>query len=159
MVAEWRGRLGPFGRTALRPPHATDVSAVADPDTGVAVYDSHKSGGWAVYGGTSASSPIIAATYALAGVPAAGTYPSSYPYQHLAALHDVTSGRNGSCHLLYLCTARHGFDGPTGHGTPNGVTAFTRPDLHKNRLHNGCRGCGIHWCGGFRGSPHEPALS
>ena len=53
---------------------ATDVAAVADPDTGVAVYDK----GWAVYGGTSASSSIIAATYALAANPAAGTYPSSY---------------------------------------------------------------------------------
>ncbi len=42
---------------------ATDVAAVADPDTGLAVYDK----GWAVYGGTFASSPIIAATYALAG--------------------------------------------------------------------------------------------
>ena len=84
----------------------TDVSAVADPDTGVAVYDTYQSGGWAVYGGTSASSPIIAATYALAGTPAAGSYPSSYPYAHASALHDVTSGSNGSCSPSYLCTAR-----------------------------------------------------
>ncbi len=102
---------------------STDVSAVADPDTGVAVYDR----GWAVYGGTSASSPIIAATYALAGNPAAGTYPSSYPYSHASALHDVTSGSNGSCSPSYLCTARSGFDGPTGLGTPNGYTAFAAP--------------------------------
>ncbi|MCQ4085210.1 hypothetical protein NGB36_32795, partial [Streptomyces sp. RB6PN25] len=38
-----------------------DVSAVADPATGVAVYDTYNNnGGWNVYGGTSASSPIIA---------------------------------------------------------------------------------------------------
>jgi hypothetical protein len=46
-----------------------DVSAVADPNTGVAVYY----GGWHVYGGTSASAPIIASTYALGGTPAAGS--------------------------------------------------------------------------------------
>jgi subtilase family serine protease len=99
---------------------ATDVAAVADPDTGVAVYDR----GWAVYGGTSASSPIIAAIYALAGNPAAGTYPSSYPYRHRSGLHDVTSGRDGSCRISYLCRARVGFDGPTGIGTPDGDRAF-----------------------------------
>ena len=102
---------------------ATDVAAVADPDTGVAVYDQ----GWAIYGGTSASSPIIAATYALAGVPAVGTYPSSYPYRHTTALHDITSGSNGSCRPSYLCRARSGFDGPTGLGTPNGGSAFAAP--------------------------------
>ena len=106
---------------------ATDVSAVADPDTGVAVYDSYQSGGWAVYGGTSASSPIIAATYALAGTPAAGSYPARYPYEHASALHNVTSGGNGSCGGSYLCTAGSGYNGPTGLGTPNGDTAFTAP--------------------------------
>jgi len=106
---------------------ATDVSAVADPDTGVAVYDTYQSGGWAVYGGTSASSPIIAATYALAGTPAAGSYPSSYPYEHASALHNITSGGNGSCSPAYLCTAGPGYNGPTGLGTPDGDTAFTAP--------------------------------
>ncbi len=106
---------------------ATDVSAVADPDTGVAVYDTYQSGGWAVYGGTSASSPIIAAVYALAGTPAAGSYPSRYPYEHASALHNVTSGGNGSCSPAYLCTAGPGYNGPTGLGTPDSDTAFTAP--------------------------------
>ncbi len=106
---------------------ATDVAAVADPDTGVAVYDSYQSGGWAVYGGTSASSPIIAATYALAGSPARGSYPSSYPYAHSSALHKVTSGSDGSCSPSYLCTAGPGYNGPTGLGTPDGAAAFTAP--------------------------------
>ncbi|MER6464170.1 hypothetical protein ABT278_27410, partial [Streptomyces sp. NPDC001228] len=57
----------------------SDVSAVADPATGVAVYDTYGGSGWAVYGGTSASSPIIASVYALAGVPGASDYPSKYP--------------------------------------------------------------------------------
>ncbi|MFI1799566.1 putative Ig domain-containing protein [Streptomyces sp. NPDC020379] len=102
-----------------------DVSAVADPATGLAVYDTYQAGGWNVYGGTSASSPIIAAVYALAGTPAAGGYPASYPYAHPSALNDVTSGANGSCSPSYLCTAGTGYDGPTGLGTPNGTGAFT----------------------------------
>ena len=102
-----------------------DVSAVADPNTGVAVYDSYSEGGWLEVGGTSASSPIIASTFALAGIPAAGTYPSSYLYNDPGALNDVTSGSNGSCSPSYLCTAGAGYDAPTGLGTPNGTADFT----------------------------------
>ncbi|MGW8727652.1 putative Ig domain-containing protein [Streptomyces sp. NPDC055808] len=102
-----------------------DVSAVADPNTGLAVYDSYQATGWNVYGGTSASSPIIASVYALAGTPAANTNPASYPYAHTSSLNDVTSGANGSCSPAYLCKAAAGYDGPTGLGTPNGTAAFT----------------------------------
>ncbi|MFE9401212.1 putative Ig domain-containing protein [Streptomyces sp. NPDC006530] len=102
-----------------------DVSAVADPATGLAVYDSYQASGWNVYGGTSASSPIIAGVYALAGTPAATTNPASYPYAHTGSLNDVTTGANGSCSPAYLCKAAAGYDGPTGLGTPNGTAAFT----------------------------------
>lgn len=103
-----------------------DVAADADPATGVAVYDSYNGeGGWNVYGGTSASSPFIASVYALAGTPASGTYPASYPYAHTANLYDVTTGNNGTCSPSYLCTAGVGYDGPTGLGTPNGIAAFS----------------------------------
>jgi subtilase family serine protease len=102
----------------------SDVSAVADPATGVAVYQTYGGSGWAVYGGTSASAPIIASVYALAGTPAASTQPGSVPYAHTGNLFDVTSGNNGSCSPSLLCTAAAGWDGPTGLGTPNGVTAF-----------------------------------
>ncbi|MEC3993069.1 carboxypeptidase regulatory-like domain-containing protein [Actinacidiphila sp. DG2A-62] len=101
-----------------------DVSAVADPVTGVSVYQTYGGNGWAVYGGTSASSPIIAATYAAAGTPTAGSYPNSYPYAQRGALNDVTQGNNGSCTPAGLCTAGTGYDGPTGLGTPNGLAAF-----------------------------------
>jgi subtilase family serine protease len=100
-----------------------DVSAVADPNTGVAVYDSFRyqgASGWMVFGGTSVSAPIVAGAYALAG---AGVGPGT-PYAHTSALHDVTSGSNGACSVAYLCTAGPGFDGPTGLGTPDGVAAF-----------------------------------
>jgi subtilase family serine protease len=102
-----------------------DVSAVADPATGVAVYDTYQASGWDVYGGTSASSPIIASVYALAGTPSSGSNPASFPYAHTSSLNDVTSGSNGSCGGSYLCTAGSGYDGPTGLGTPNGTDAFT----------------------------------
>ena len=102
-----------------------DVSAVADPNTGVAVYDTYDQGGWLEVGGTSASSPIIASVFALAGTPAAGTFPSSYIYKHTSNLFDVTSGANGTCSPAYLCTGEVGYDGPTGWGTPNGITDFS----------------------------------
>jgi hypothetical protein len=102
-----------------------DVSADADPVTGVAVYDSYQASGWGVFGGTSASSPIIASVYADAGTPAAGTYPNSYPYAAPGSLNDVAVGSNGTCSPGYLCTAGPGYDGPTGLGTPNGTAAFT----------------------------------
>ena len=103
-----------------------DVSAVADPNTGVASYDSG-TGGWSVMGGTSASSPIIAAVFALAGTPAAGSYPARFLYSDAAELNDVTSGNNdvwGLCSVAYYCNGRGGYDGPTGLGTPKGVNAF-----------------------------------
>uniref|UniRef100_UPI003704A717 hypothetical protein n=1 Tax=Streptomyces silvisoli TaxID=3034235 RepID=UPI003704A717 len=116
-----------------------DVSAVADPATGVAVYDSYAASGWNVFGGTSASSPIVAATYALAGTPAAGTYPASYPYSRTSALNDVTTGSNGTCSPGYLCTAGPGYDGPTGLGTPDGTAAFTSGPTTSTTLRPGQR--------------------
>jgi subtilase family serine protease len=97
-----------------------DVSAVADPNTGVAVLFG---GLWFTVGGTSASSPIIASTYALAGN-ASSVTAGSYPYSHTSGLFDVTSGSNGTCAPAYLCTGGSGYDGPTGLGTPNGASAF-----------------------------------
>jgi len=102
-----------------------DVSAVADPQTGVAVYDSTRyqgRSGWQVYGGTSASSPIIASVYTMAGNLAG--YPASYTWGHASGLHDVTSGTNGRCTTTVWCKSGTGWDGPTGLGTPNGLASF-----------------------------------
>jgi subtilase family serine protease len=102
-----------------------DVSAVADPNTGVAVADTFGTGGtFFVFGGTSVASPIIASVFALAGPPAAGTFPNSYPYAHTSSLFDVTSGSNSHRCRNVLCRAGVGWDGPTGFGTPNGTGAF-----------------------------------
>lgn len=99
-----------------------DVSAVADPHSGLAVYDTYGQPGWLQVGGTSLSAPLIASVYALAGN-TASIKDGSFPYSHPSALNDVTSGSNGMC-LSYLCTAGPGYDGPTGLGTPNGTGAF-----------------------------------
>jgi hypothetical protein len=105
----------------------TDISADANPASGVAVYDTDGEGGWLQVGGTSVGSPLIAASYALAGTPASGTYPSSYLYAHYLAgpsvFNDITSGSNGDCGTV-LCNAGPGWDGPTGLGTPHGVAGF-----------------------------------
>jgi subtilase family serine protease len=97
-----------------------DVSAVADPNTGVAVLFG---GMWFTVGGTSASSPIIASVYALAGN-ASSVNAGSYPYSHTGGLFDVVGGSNGSCSPSYLCSGVAGYDGPTGLGTPNGASGF-----------------------------------
>lgn len=101
-----------------------DVSAVADPATGVAVYQTYGASGWVVYGGTSVGSPLIASVYADAGTPGVSTYPASDIYAHTSSLYDVTTGSTTTCSPAYLCTAGVGYDGPTGWGTPNGLTAF-----------------------------------
>ena len=102
-----------------------DVSAVADPNTGVAVYSTYE-GGWLIVGGTSASSPIVAAIFTAAGKTAIG---STFPYTHTSAFYDVTTGSNGSCSPAYLCTAQAGYDGPTGWGTPNGQLIAASSDI------------------------------
>ncbi len=100
-----------------------DVSAVADPNTAVAVYDTWKTSGWLAFGGTSVASPIVASVYALAANTSSINY-GSYPYSHTGSLNDVTSGSNGTCGGSYLCTAGPGYDGPTGLGTPDGPGGF-----------------------------------
>lgn len=100
-----------------------DVSAVADPNTGVWVYDR----GWYVFGGTSVASPIIGSMFAVGGAldGTNGATPEQWPYGNPGALYDVTTGSNGSCTVPYLCNAVSGYDGPTGLGTPLGTGALT----------------------------------
>jgi hypothetical protein len=97
-----------------------DVSADADPSSGVAIYDStpypYEEKGkklstvldWVPIGGTSLASPIIASMFALAGGAHGVEYPAKTLYSHLGSklLHDVTSGGNGECDDGYLkgCT-------------------------------------------------------
>jgi subtilase family serine protease len=88
-----------------------DVSADADPNTGVYVYDSFGEPGWLEFGGTSVSSPIIASVFALAGNVSSNKYPSSLPWKH------YTSG----C-LFEVGGVRYAYQ--TGLGSPDGTGCF-----------------------------------
>lgn len=103
-----------------------DIAAVADPATGVAVYDSvafQNTSGWLTFGGTSAAAPIVAAAFALAGN-TGGVHDGSYVWaHHRGGVNDVTTGRTGDCGTARWCAAARGWDGPTGWGTLNGLRA------------------------------------
>jgi hypothetical protein len=104
------------------------VAAVADPSTGVWVYDTYQTSGFLIEGGTSAATPIVGAMFALAANESAADVPTSYLYRDRGQLNDVVSGSNGTCGGSYLCNAGPGYDGPTGLGTPNGTLAFGAPE-------------------------------
>ena len=78
-----------------------DVAAVADPQTGVAVFAT-LSGGWVVAGGTSVGAPLIAAAYALGG----GGHGPAFSYAHRHFFYDISPV---------------GYDLATGIGSPNGI--------------------------------------
>ncbi len=110
--------------------------------------------GWLTIGGTSLSTPLISSLYALAGGSSGVRYPALTLYGHLGnqpRCYDVTEGGNGYCdaapesecahpdafgavvagYALRLdceyttsCDAAPGFDGPSGVGTPNGLSLF-----------------------------------
>jgi hypothetical protein len=125
----------------------SDISAIADPYTGFDTYNSYDYSGWATSGGTSLSSPVLAAMFALTGGAQGVADPAQTLYAGLAndpsALYDVTTGGNGFCYGTQpsSCTASHpaasdcngttacdaapGYDGPSGVGTPNGLGAFS----------------------------------
>jgi hypothetical protein len=95
-----------------------DIAAVADPQTGVAFYESP--GGWQEAGGASVGTSIITALFALAPSAARVNAPR-WIWQHggSSLYRDVTEGSNGECAAYYLCHAGKGYDGPTGWGTPS----------------------------------------
>ena len=95
-----------------------DVSAVADPNTGVSVY---WHGGWYIFGGTSVACPVITGIVNVAGANRGGTSAeNTFIYGGLggANFFDVTSGSAGSYH------AAAGYDFPTGVGSPKGTAGF-----------------------------------
>jgi hypothetical protein len=150
----WSGAGSSCSKLIAKPPWQTqtvcshkaaaDVSAVADPNTGVAVFNAG-SGGWIVVGGTSAASPLVAGIYAAFSL---GNASPSYAYQHTNQYFDVTTGKNGTCGTL-LCNSAAGWDGPTGIGTPNGSVLGGASTCVPT-----CSGkaCGDDGCGGSCGS-------
>jgi subtilase family serine protease len=102
-----------------------DVAMDADPNSGVAVYDSYDNGAstpWVQLGGTSLSAPMFAGIISIAnqgrvqnGLGTLDGRGQALPaiYQASASnFHDVTSGNNGG----YSATA--GYDEVTGRGSP-----------------------------------------
>ena len=117
-IAEPAFQKGTVPTNACTTRAASDISAVADPNTGVAVFNQND-GGFIVVGGTSASSPFVAGVFARYGISGA-SHDASFVYSHKTALFDITSGSDGHCRSA-LCKAAVGWDGPTGLGTPNGA--------------------------------------
>jgi subtilase family serine protease len=133
----WQAAISSVAGTCGTHRAVSDVSAVADPATGVAVYDTYGYPGWypGMIGGTSVAAPIVAGVYALAGhgagtgvSGAAGLYAAAHTAAPAnsasAALFDVAGGANGTCAALLACTAATGWDGPTGLGSPSGIAGF-----------------------------------
>ncbi len=121
----WQTDSGCAGRTS------TDISADADPNTGLRVYDSYQTGGdsgWFAVGGTSLASPLTAAYYALTQAQNANPAPPQWAYANAASLNDPSSGQNGSCGN-YLCQAGPGYDGPTGNGSISGDVVAGAPGI------------------------------
>jgi subtilase family serine protease len=109
----------------------SDVSADADPTTGAAVYDDYApaSGdpyGWLDVGGTSESSPFIAGIYSRGGNLADVEGPNTLYADPATDFHDVTIGENypPNSGCTTLCISGPGWDGPTGVGTPDGLSGF-----------------------------------
>ncbi|HET8991275.1 MAG TPA: hypothetical protein VFN59_09280 [Acidimicrobiales bacterium] len=137
-LPSWQNDPGVYNDSSLcAGRQVADVSAVADPNTGVAVYDTYGLSGWTVFGGTSASAQIVGATYALAAASGGSTNTSPqalYVDAETSAkgstlgLTPVTSGYNASCGN-YLCDASRslssGYNGPAGLGTFSGLGALT----------------------------------
>jgi subtilase family serine protease len=103
-----------------------DISADANPATGVPVYDTYSEGGWVEEGGM--STPDWAAFFTLvnSGRVLSGKNTLSLAAQDLYTLyynsstyamdfHDITQGDNGGCGLL--CDAGPGYDLVTGIGS------------------------------------------
>ncbi len=117
----WQTDQGCSGRSY------SDISADADPDTGMQVYESD-GGGWLVAGGTSEAAPLIAGYYALLGSAAQGP---QWAWANASLLNDPTSGENGTCaaSISYICDAGPGYDGPTGVGSISGAAVAGAPGI------------------------------
>ena len=107
---------------------SADLSAVADPSTGLSIYSDHSGPnntivyGWMTFGGTSMSSPIIAALQAAQGGYDGASLARLYAGTSATTLFDITSGNTsatGTCTPIAQCKSGVGWDGPTGLGSIN----------------------------------------
>ena len=123
-VSDWQ-QTGCGNKKAI-----ADIGEDADPNTGIAVYDStsyQNNSGWWQVGGTSLSSPLAAAIFAMSYTTQDQTIPqiATLLYQNDTSsnFHDITTGSNGFCSTS-MCQAVAGYDGPTGLGSLIGTGGF-----------------------------------
>jgi hypothetical protein len=112
-----------------------DVSADADPETGLEIYDSQpgdegcgNSSHMCIVGGTSLATPLTAALEAVTGISTTGP---AWAYSDVSLLNDIVSGSDGSCPTgwFLICNAATGWDGPTGNGSISGDLTSGGPGL------------------------------
>lgn len=106
-----------------------DVSAVADPETGVAVYNGYRTHSVADRVArrqrTSASAPYVAGLIGLKGTGA--TFTNRMPYAEPSAYFDTIGGDNGTCGGDYLCKGLKGYDAPASSLPDSGSTGSDVP--------------------------------
>lgn len=137
----WSGSGGGFSAFETRPSYQNgfnsnaqrgipDVAMVADPNTGVAMFDSQV-GGFIVVGGTSVAAPMWAGVLALTNQTRSSSMKNAdlelynvagNATKYAADYHDITSGSAGN-----PCVAGTGYDPVTGLGSP--VSNHLVPDL------------------------------
>ena len=130
----YQSGIGGYARRAV-----ADVAFNANPNSGqyvALIAPGTTTVRWVSAGGTSLATPQWAGLLAVAnaqraasgkaalGQPHAALYQQigAVPTQYAAAFADVASGSNGSC---TTCTAKAGYDTPTGWGTPNAAALLT----------------------------------
>ncbi len=97
----WQAQVAGYSANGCGTKRLTgDIAADADPNTGFDVYDM-ATRGWMTFGGTSLSSPLMAAMWALAGGRAASTTRPRSLYYNLShnpsSVYDVRTGGNSFC--------------------------------------------------------------
>jgi subtilase family serine protease len=108
----------------------SDLSADANPYSGFQIYTNYSGAtGWWIFGGTSLSTPLMAALYAMQGGYGGFTLAGAHAWAPTTPYFDVTSGSNGRCIPSTLCTAGTGWDGPTGRGSILVAATSTAPGI------------------------------
>jgi hypothetical protein len=120
----WQRHVAGFAKTGCGHKRlAADISADADPQTGLDVHDTYYCGracgssaatmpDWLTVGGTSLSSPLIAGMWALAGGAAGARNPAATLYNRYATrghagVYDVRQGGNAYCDTLSIKACAH----------------------------------------------------
>jgi len=144
----WQSSLASYSNNGCKGKRmAGDVAALGDPYTGFDVYN--KPDGWQTYGGTSLSSPLIAAMWALAGGAGSEKYPAKSLYDNLhyrpSGISDVTLGGNAFCAGDAKSTCSSVLKAQVPTGNPNNLV---NNNTHYSGGWTGLLDCGYAYDGG-----------